>query len=137
MPGRRSTNFDQLCHGSRLRFWALKIKRISMGTLQYDIEVEIYRGDGCDHHRVGEKFKYPEEIGGICPWLLDSLNAMMRALQFGGSLPWRYQNTEFEKHIDPQGTTTEFVRCPDPTAAGVVAKITRRRRETPREVGWS
>jgi len=27
--------------------------------------------------------------------------------------------------IDPEGVTTEFIRCPDPTDSGVVAKITR------------
>jgi len=30
------------------------------------------------------------------------------------------------KVIDPDGVTTEFIRCPDPTRV-VVAKITRRR----------
>jgi len=29
--------------------------------------------------------------------------------------------------IDPEGVTTEFIRCPDPTDAGVVVKITRTR----------
>jgi hypothetical protein len=27
---------------------------------------------------------------------------------------------------DPNGITTEFVRCPDPTSSGIVVKITRR-----------
>lgn len=31
----------------------------------------------------------------------------------------------------------EFVRCPDPTDAGVVAKITRRKLAAPKDVGWS
>jgi len=29
------------------------------------------------------------------------------------------------QHIDPEGMTTEFIRCPGPTESGVVAKITR------------
>jgi hypothetical protein len=39
-------------------------------------------------------------------------------------LPWTYSGTPYEKTIDPDGVTTEFVRCPDPSTA-VVAKITR------------
>jgi hypothetical protein len=40
---------------------------------------------------------------------------MMRVLQFGGLLPWKYKDTEYEKMLDPDGITTEFIRCPDPT----------------------
>jgi uncharacterized repeat protein (TIGR04076 family) len=74
---------------------------------------------------VGHKFRYPEDLGEMCPWLLDSLSGMLRALENGVSLPWRYTGTPYEKVIDPEGVTTEFVRCPDPTAAGIVVKITR------------
>lgn len=74
--------------------------------------------------QVGQKFSYPDDIGGMCPWLLDSLTGFVRALQNGGTLPWRYRGTPYEKVIDPEGVTTEFVRCPDPTAP-VVIKITR------------
>ena len=42
-----------------------------------------------------------------------------------------------EKMLDPDGITTEFIRCPDPTDAGVVAKVTRKKLETPKKVGWS
>ncbi len=62
---------------------------------------------------------------------------MIRVLQFGGTLPWKYANSEYAKEIDPNGVTTEFVRCPDPTDAGVVAKITRRKLTAPKSVGWS
>jgi uncharacterized repeat protein (TIGR04076 family) len=108
-----------------------------MGTINYSIEIEIFKGTGCEYHGTGEKFEYPEEIGRICPWLLDSINSMVRVLQFGGTLPWKYQNTEYEKELDVDGTTTEFVRCPDPTDSGVVAKITRKKLTEPKEVGWS
>ena len=40
-------------------------------------------------------------------------------------MPWLYEGTPYKKVIDPDGITTEFIRCPDPTASGVVAKITR------------
>ena len=32
-----------------------------------------------------------------------------------------------EKVIDPEGVTTEFVRCIDPTASGIVVKVIRTR----------
>jgi hypothetical protein len=51
---------------------------------------------------------------------------MIRVLQFGGTLPWTYEGTPYEKEIDPEDTTTEFVRCPDPTSSGVVLKIIRK-----------
>ena len=108
-----------------------------MGKINYEIEIEIFEGEGCDHHRPGQKFIYPQDIGNICPWLLDSLNAMVRVLQFDGSMPWKYKDTKYEKVINANGVTTEFVRCPDPTDAGVVAKITRKRLNAPKDVGWS
>ena len=108
-----------------------------MGQINYEIQIEIFEGEGCEHHRPGEKFRYPQEIGNICPWLLDSINAMVRVLQFGGSMPWKYKDTEYEKVINADGVTTEFVRCPDPTDAGVVAKITRTKLDAPKDVGWS
>ncbi len=73
---------------------------------------------------VGKKFRYPDDLGEMCPWLLDSLMGMVRALESGGTLPWSYRGTRYEKVLDPDGVTTEFVRCPDPTAS-VVIKITR------------
>ena len=63
--------------------------------------------------------------GEMCPWLLDSLTGMVRALENGGTLPWKYRGTAYEKAIVPDGVTTEFVRCPDPTESGIVVKITR------------
>jgi uncharacterized repeat protein (TIGR04076 family) len=106
-----------------------------MGTIHYDIELEIYEGEGCDMHDVGETFRYPDDIGHVCPWLLDSVNSMVRVLQFGGTLPWKYAGTPYEKTIETE--ITEFVRCPDPTSAGVVVKITRKPRNTPKLVGWA
>jgi len=116
---------------------ALELKGRPVGKIDYKIEIEIYKGKGCDHHRIGEKYKYPEDIGKLCPWLLDSVNSMVRVLQFGGSLPWKYKDTEYEKAINPDGITTEFIRCPDPTDAGVVVKLTRKKLVAPKEVGWS
>jgi hypothetical protein len=35
-----------------------------------------------------------------------------------------HEGTPYEKVIDPDGVTTEYVRCPDPTS-NLLAKITR------------
>jgi len=75
--------------------------------------------------KVGDKFQYLDDLGKLCPWLADSLTGFIRALESGGTLPWKYRNTPYEKAIDPDGVTTEYVRCPDPTASGIVIKITR------------
>ena len=96
-----------------------------MINLNYDIDIAIFESDGvCTRHKVGEKFKYPEDNSKICQQLLDSMNSMIHVLKYGGTLPWTYSDTPYEKKIDPNGITTEFVRCPDPTAR-IVAKITR------------
>jgi uncharacterized repeat protein (TIGR04076 family) len=118
---------------------------------EYEIELEIFEGKGAtitgppfpdlakegicawmlgdENHlekHVGQTFRYPQELGKLCPWMMDSLTGFIRALQNGGTLPWRYRGTPYEKEIDPDGVTTEYVRCPDPTASGIVMKITRR-----------
>jgi uncharacterized repeat protein (TIGR04076 family) len=92
---------------------------------RYTIEIEIFEArEDTWCHKKGDKFAYPADWGKICPWLRTSLNDFVRILEFGGTLPWRYEGTPYEKVIDPDGVTTEYVRCPDPTA-DLVAKITR------------
>ncbi|UCF10811.1 MAG: hypothetical protein JSW65_03790 [Candidatus Bipolaricaulota bacterium] len=118
---------------------------------QYEIELEIHEGKGAQlgpdvprpdlakegicawmcgwgekpGYQVGDTFRYPQDLGRLCPWLLDSLTGVIRALEHGGTLPWRYAGTPYEKEIDPEGVTTEFVRCIDPTDSGIVIKVTR------------
>jgi uncharacterized repeat protein (TIGR04076 family) len=96
---------------------------------RYRIEMEIVecKAGHCAAHRLGDKFVYPADRGRMCPWLLDSMNSVIRVLEFGGTLAWLYEGTPYRKVIDPDGVTTEFIRCPDPTDAGVVVKITRTR----------
>lgn len=53
---------------------------------------------------------------------------MIRVLEYDGRLGWSYKGTPYEKVINKDGVTTEFVRCPDPTSAGVVLKITATKR---------
>jgi len=92
---------------------------------KYKLEIEIYEArpdTWC--HKKGDKFAYPQDIGKICPWLLASLHDFLRLLEQGVTLSWKYEGTPYEKVIDPEGVTTEYVRCPDPTS-NLVAKITR------------
>jgi uncharacterized repeat protein (TIGR04076 family) len=92
---------------------------------RYKIEIEIFEArqdTWC--HKKGDKFQIPDDLGKICPWLLSSLWDFVRLLQNGVTLPWKYDGTPYEKVIDPDGVTTEYVRCPDPTS-NLVAKITR------------
>ena len=89
-----------------------------------EITLEIYEGEKCGYHKLGQTFKWPQEAGKVCPWLLASADAMIKILLHDGKLRWRYEGTPYEKVIDEDGITTEYVRCPDPTEAGVVMKIT-------------
>ncbi len=95
----------------------------------YTIEFEIVESGGCRHHKAGQKLRFPEDRGIMCQWLLDSASGMINVLRFGGTLPWTYEGTPYAKHIDSEGVTTEFVRCPDPTSSGVVLKITRKKEQ--------
>ena len=98
---------------------------------QYRIDLEIFeaRPDSwC--HKKGDTFRYPADWGRVCPWLRGSLNDFVRILESGGTLPWRYEGTPYEKVIDPDGVTTEYVRCPDPTS-NLVVKIVRTRVDRP------
>ena len=112
----------------------------------YVIELEIFEGNGGKLRtdgttpdfakegicawlygslEVGQKFHYPEDLGQLCPWLVDSLAGVIRVLEHGGTLAWKYRGTPYEKVFDPDGVTTEYVRCMDPTASGIVIKVTR------------
>ena len=92
---------------------------------RYKIDIEIYEArEDSWCHKKGDKFEYPKDWGKICAWLRTSMNDFIRILEFGGTLPWKYEGTPYEKVIDPDGVTTEYVRCPDPTS-NLVAKITR------------
>ena len=81
-------------------------------------------GDGEKNYQIGQKFRYPDDIGKICPWLLGSMDAVIQVLRFGGTLGWRYKGTPYEKVVNRKGVTTEYVRCIDP-ASGIVMKIIR------------
>ena len=85
----------------------------------------MYRDGGEESLQVGHTFRYPEDLGEMCPWLVDSLTGVVRALEHGGTLTWKYTDTPYEKVIDPDGVTTEYVRCIDPTDSGIVIKVTR------------
>jgi hypothetical protein len=85
----------------------------------------MYRGDGEQSYQAGRRFAYPQEADLLCPWLLDSMRGILEALSAGETLGWMYKDTPYEKLIDPEGVTTEYVRCVDPTASGIVVKVIR------------
>ena len=60
---------------------------------------------------------------------IGSMDSAIQALRFGGTLPWMYHGTPYEKEINPDGVTTEFIRCIDPTDSGIVVKLTRTKTE--------
>lgn len=80
----------------------------------------MYRGDGKARYQQGQRFRYPEDWGKICPWLASSLDPIIQTLRFGGTLGWQYPGTPYEKEFDPAGITTDFIRCVDPTDSGIV-----------------
>lgn len=107
-----------------------EIKKNKQGIVYPDVVKEgicawMYRGDGEKSYQQGQRFSYPEDWGRICPWLASSLDPVIQTLRFGGTLGWRYTGTPYEKVIDPRGITTEYVRCIDPTASGIVVKVIR------------
>lgn len=92
---------------------------------RYKIDLEIFeaRADTwC--HKKGDTFAFPQDMAKLCPWLQASLHDFLLLLANGVTLPWKYEGTPYEKVIDPDGVTTEYVRCPDPTS-NLVVKITR------------
>lgn len=92
---------------------------------KYKIDIDIFEArpdTWC--HKKGDKFEYPKDIGRLCPWLLSSMHDFIVVLQRGATLPWKYEGTPYQKVINPNGVTTEYVRCPDPTS-NLVARITR------------
>lgn len=92
---------------------------------RFKIEIEIYEArEDTWCHKKGDKFEYPADFGKICPWLRTSLNDFLRLLENDVTLTWKYEGTPYEKLINQNGITTEYVRCPDPTS-DLVAKITR------------
>jgi len=93
---------------------------------RYDMEIEVFEvGPKTRCHQLGEKFVWPKDSGKLCRWLSSALDPVVTSLYSGGILPWKYSGTPYEKVIDPEGVTTEYLRCPDPTEAGLVVKITR------------
>ena len=94
---------------------------------RYEYEIEIFEArEDTWCHKQGDKFTYPGDYGRICTWLRGAMDKFIAVMEQGGELSWRYEGTPYEKEIDPDGVTTEFVRCPDPTA-DLVAKITKTR----------
>ena len=98
---------------------------VSEKRKRYKIDIEIFEArEDSWCHKKGDKFEFPIDSGKICPWLLSSMHDFLRLLKNGVTLDWKYEGTPYEKIINENGVTTEYVRCPDPTAE-LVAKIIR------------
>ena len=93
----------------------------------------MYRGDGEKSFQQGQRFSYPEDWGRLCSWLASSLDPIIQTLRFGGPLGLQYPGTPYEKEIDPEGVTTEYIRCVDPTESGIVVKVIRTFQGDPNE----
>jgi uncharacterized repeat protein (TIGR04076 family) len=92
---------------------------------RFKIDIEIYEArEDTWCHKKGDKFEYPAEMSKLCPWLLASMHDFIRLLENDVTLGWKYEGTPYEKVLNENGITTEYVRCPDPTG-DLVAKITR------------
>lgn len=92
---------------------------------RFKLEIEIFEArEDTWCHKKGDKFMYPEDMGKLCPWLRTSLHDFLRLMENDVTLTWKYEGTPYEKVINENGITTEYVRCPDPTS-DLVAKITR------------
>jgi uncharacterized repeat protein (TIGR04076 family) len=97
-----------------------------MVVRRFGLEIEVYEvGPETRCHEKGEKFLWPRDNGKICHWLASALDPVCTTLSNGAILPWKYAGTPYEKVIDLEGVTTEYIRCPDPSKAGIVVKITR------------
>ena len=65
---------------------------------RFNIEIEIYEvREDIQCHRKGEKFKYPDDMGKLCPWLRTSLHDFLRLMENDVTLTWRYEGTPYEK----------------------------------------
>ena len=92
---------------------------------RFKLDIEIYEArEDSWCHKKGDKFSYPDEMSKLCPWLLASMHDFLRLLENDVTLGWKYEGTPYEKVLNENGITTEYVRCPDPTG-DLVAKITR------------
>ena len=92
---------------------------------RFKIDIEIYEArEDSWCHKKGDKFEYPADMEKLCPWLLASMHDFIKLLQHDVTLSWKYEGTPYEKVLNENGITTEYVRCPDPTG-DLVARITR------------
>jgi len=75
-------------------------------------KVTIEITDILEEHKIGETFKYPEDVGKLCPAALNSIYPYIRVMESGGSYPF------FE------GPNAHSACCPD-YKRPVVFKISR------------
>ena len=47
----------------------------------------MYGGDGTTNFTVGQTIPHPDDLGKLCPWLVDSVTGEIRALELVGRSP--------------------------------------------------
>jgi len=73
----------------------------------FRIEIEIFEGRGGQLQKDADEIIWPDYVKeGLCAWMRDSLQGVIQALKFGGTLGWSYHGTPYEKVIDPESLTT-------------------------------
>ena len=63
----------------------------------------MYRGDGTKSYKKGMIFKYPEEAGKLCSWMLNDIHQVVQVLRLDGKMLWDYKDTPYEKEINQNG----------------------------------
>ena len=77
------------------------------------IVIEVLDSHGCNsQHKIGDKFRYPEDKGKICTAALHAIYPYALGIQIGGSFPWEEEANSIT------------ICCPD-YKNPVVFKITR------------
>ena len=80
---------------------------------RYDMEIEVVEiGPKTRCHKKGETFKYPQETGKICFWLISALDPFCATLNNGGILPGSMRATLMKKSSVPRGSLRSLFAFP-------------------------
>jgi uncharacterized repeat protein (TIGR04076 family) len=91
---------------------------------RYDFEIDIVEGN-CGPHKAGQKIKYPDEKGKICPWLMDSMSGAIRVLSTAGRC--RGSTRDAIREGDRSGTGSRPSSSDAPTCRGLSSPDHRRK----------
>jgi len=109
---------------SRRRHSSPRLRRRG-GRYRIDVEIVECKRGRCAQHQLGREVRLSGRSWQDVPLAArqhERRDPRARIRRHDAVVVYR---NAYQKVIDPEGVTTEFIRCPDPTDAGVVAKITR------------